>query len=622
LLVVKAPDSSSLVNQSALDQDLRIQVLVALARQVKNVLQQKLGDLPDNSTFTDIRVSTEVPFPFIWTVAKPTDRFDFSIGDEDLQNFKFHGRKTFKIILEKVRLLSLKQGHSGLWILGTKGYGKSHEMAKLAIYLLVVEKRRVVYVPDCRACAVNPVYYVQAAFILAYVDDPEAIEQIARFSSQEDITAFVHLRASRNETIYFIIDQYNALDSVGERTQKPDDLKTVTKANVRNWLLHLTSIHGIRILCSSSNHASAHELVRKDAGYLPLFLNGGYTASELVEWWKVKGSDVPKAIRSEVAAFTGRVPLLLEMVARPGHADWKKKLLPIAEEARAFSKELYAKGVQDQFKSHRQFVKGCILEVEVEGIDFPLVDHRYFFRSEDGIGHCTNMLVADTMWRWLETINPSLFTTKDFINMIASFKTNPSVGGFAVEAACLTSISKNGLPIEDVPGYKARDPIPLMFFANGLPDLLGAQNGASLYCPSAYNFPNIDAMICVKLEKPKSKPPRLATLLPIQITLDPSKHSDSEEGFFKSLDQWRSQFLATSWRIEVVFVWIGGSEEGKETIGEDKLGYSHPQFIRYTIPFKKLDPEIAEALADYSISVGSKRKTKSPKKSAKKTSKV
>lgn len=518
-------------------------------------------------------------------------------------------------------------------MIGTEGFGKSMELAKLAISLIAT-RCRVIYIPSSRECAANPVSYLIPAFILAYGHDSKLVEEIARFQSKESISKFCRDRADSNDYIHFLIDGYEALETnAGTSVDQADDLKRVTKAVTREWLISISAPPHYRVFCSASNHISAHEMLSKpdSCGYIPIYLRGGYLRPEIEAWWNripEDSTELNKKDRKMIELVTGNVPSLLKLAAKPGHGgDCWRKLRSIADEARFFSANLLRNKSPAEFRLYQEFVKACIFRKSVEPrIAHDLVDHRYFYRQADGMGRCTNLVVSDAIFRWLEEKQPGLFKPEEFNDMVKTSASNPSVIGFAVEAACITSIASTGLPIaKTVEGVRAGVPILMKLFSEKYPNMLTDDAGATLHCPALFNFPHIDAIICSR--EPRSslnlkKKPRLVTLIPLQITLDPSTHSDSETGFFKNHVKWRSGWTS-EWRFEFLFIWIGGKEPGLDNVPQNSLGFDHPEFTRITIPFAQLDQTISSILEDSKVRIGVKRKLKEAptRRSIKKTMK-
>lgn len=570
----------------------------------ETVTRSKLSKDSTRTLFADMNTDLILPFPGILPV-NPTKRFDLVAPEPNdkfqLPRFRATGRRIFTRILEETEALRKPQeSSSGLWMIGTEGYGKSHELAKLAIHLMLAGER-VVYIPDCCACAASPVEYLKSALILAYAEEASDLKQILNITTKEEISKFVG--SKKIHELYFVLDNYGALESVYD-------------ADIRHWLIQLTT-RQIRVFCSSANHAAARQLLKYDnAGYNKLYLEGGYTGPEFERWWKRKEGWKLTSKKDELKILTGSVPLLLEEVARAGDfEDWKEvNQGDIAAAAREFAGRLKAAGNSTDFELYCDFTKCCTLRKRVSRIPFHLIDHRFFWVDSNRIGRCTNWVVADAMWRWTQHHRGSRsYNTDDFLGTIGLFANTPSACGFAVEAACISTIHSRGIPISNVPGLEPSTPLKIEYFAEKFPNMLKERHGTILYVPDSCSYPNIDAIVCARSTSKKAKEVRQVTLLPLQITLNPATHSDSEQGFFETFSEMSSNFPPSKFKVSVQFIWIGGTEPGEETLEANSLGYDHPKFVRITLPFETLNADLATTLARHSVTTGTKRLSRTVK---------
>ena len=81
-----------------------------------------------------------------------------------------------------------------------------------------------------------------------------------------------------------------------------------------------------------------------------------------------------------------------------------------------------------------------------------LVDHRYFYDEYDRklgsyVGHSTCGLSRKAVGTMLLASSNLRFADKDFLKSLPEYIKNPSVTGFMIEQAVLSSISLNGLNI-------------------------------------------------------------------------------------------------------------------------------------------------------------------------------
>ena len=210
---------------------------------------------------------------------------------------------------------------------------------------------------------------------------------------------------------------------------------------------------------------------------------------------------------------------------------------------------------------HCQYVKACFSRRKVPFVspEFPeLIDHRYFYHEyksfKHGIGDYgsyTCGLVRNAVAAELLACNED-FADKDFLTSLPDFIDNPSVAGFMIEYAVLSSIRSNGLPI----GPKIIGPMSVIIFEDDIlqfrKDIIGK---SVLYCPRKFNFKGIDGVI-VQIEKkrPKGKKKRKLSMFPFQIILAPDSHSNSPGVFFNGYKKWTNDF--DEFDVEPEFLWI------------------------------------------------------------------
>lgn len=141
-----------------------------------------------------------------------------------------------------------------------------------------------------------------------------------------------------------------------------------------------------------------------------------------------------------------------------------------------------------------------------------------------------------------------------WLSSLYTFKNNPSVLGFLVEQACLSSISETGfrhgalnwnsLPATIFDGIRAIPPGSCEIF----------------FVPDAPNFKDIDALY-LRVDK------ELKTVLvvPIQITVAKA-HKDSEAAFYSRWSDWQECF--EGYTITTTFVWIVEDKRSWEAVEE------------------------------------------------------
>jgi hypothetical protein len=192
-----------------------------------------------------------------------------------------------------------------------------------------------------------------------------------------------------------------------------------------------------------------------------------------------------------------------------------------------------------------------------------LVDHRYFYDKfdpelSDYVGYYTCGLSRDTVAKML-LASHVCFAGSDFLQSLPNYINNPSVSGFMIEQAVLSSIALNGLRITP----ETNHPMEVNLFSGRLPRLRPETENPVLHLPILSNFAAIDGMIVRKESGSKGRGSggkvRLL-IFPLQITVA-KKHSDSHEKFFRKWKDW----IINLDEFDVVpeFIWI--SENGGKT---------------------------------------------------------
>jgi hypothetical protein len=234
--------------------------IIASAREIMaNIMK-----LPSNENdYSDPKSYISLPFPY--PDKKPIDRFDI---DND-GFFTFMGRKEFINVLKTIYGFR-PNGYMKLLVYGTVGYGKSHILSAITCFLLRTGNR-VVYLPDCRQLAMDPVDYVKSALFLAYHDDDKRINEISSCIEFVDIVNYCKsLKMVYKERLYFIVDQMNALDE-NDETGIPQRIKEEIKRGIDQM-----ANHHYYIISSSANNKSISHLTQKQDGELKIKLFGGF----------------------------------------------------------------------------------------------------------------------------------------------------------------------------------------------------------------------------------------------------------------------------------------------------------------------------------------------------------
>lgn len=133
-----------------------------------------------------------------------------------------------------------------LYLKGTRGSGKSYNLAALACMLMKNHpEKSIVYLPDCRGFLNNPFGYLQRSLTLAYYDNLEYLNPIRAAKCIPDLITIVESAStgnSKENKPYFIIDQFDALDM-----EKNDSSETEKNKKVLHRLLDKICFNGMVI---------------------------------------------------------------------------------------------------------------------------------------------------------------------------------------------------------------------------------------------------------------------------------------------------------------------------------------------------------------------------------------
>jgi len=207
-----------------------------------------------------------LPFLFLFSQL-PVDRFDFN----DTSLFTYMGRESFAKVWSNVESLKRWKGYTRLYIEGTIGYGKSYILAALAAFLSRSGKRPV-YIPDSRELLKDDVPYIQCALLSAF-SEPSLTSirnDIRAFESHDDIIQFCG-SLPRENPLYFIIDQKNALD---REDDNKDTASNDKKKDVSALLDKIASGH-LAITSASANYKTALEVMSRQRSEMTFSLRGG-----------------------------------------------------------------------------------------------------------------------------------------------------------------------------------------------------------------------------------------------------------------------------------------------------------------------------------------------------------
>lgn len=164
---------------------------------------------------------------------------------------------------------------------------------------------------------------------------------------------------------------------------------------------------------------------------------------------------------------------------------------------------------------------------------------------------------------------------KEFAMSLPEHVSNPIVIGFLMELAVLSSIALNGLNITS----DLNVPMDVGFFKNDVPAFNATSDKTVLYVPTVFNFPNIDGVIVriPKSGKKKGKPELF--MYPLQITLQPEKHSNSRAKFFGAWKKWTKSLQ--NFDVVPEFVWITPKEPSRTKYDESPKWPAHvEQYVR------------------------------------------
>jgi len=239
----------------------------------------------------------------------------------------------------------------------------------------------------------------------------------------------------------------------------------------------------------------------------------------------------------------------------------------------------------------------CITNRAPPNLSLKYIDHRYFF-SKDGKAQYACGIAREAAARQLRDHKMTEFANLDSLNVLKEHIRNPSVTGFFIEQAVLSSIVARGLAVMNINQHVRQE-----MFVDDYPTFNKSLENWVLYCPMQFNYPAIDGILVRFKNLPeednsskkttsrkranppkKTKPPKKTNsdgkddsseknnsdgkddsgekkkcyLYPIQVTVAKS-HADSVEGFFNHLGNWIKGL--EDYNIEIEFCWITADKE-------------------------------------------------------------
>lgn len=204
--------------------------------------------------------------PFLGPPGHKSDRFAYNENNE----FLFHGRESFKHLVEQVLSLRPDSGRQFLHVYGSLGVGKSHLMAALACFLTRTGKR-VAFLPDCVALLHRPLLSMCHALTLAFQDKPLAIDSIWEAKTIDEL-ATLAMDISFEFPVYYLIDQANALDTMAEGVDRvPQDTKDTVKQ-----LLNKLAVCNVKIESSTANYKHGLNYKSRDVNEIKLNIFTGF----------------------------------------------------------------------------------------------------------------------------------------------------------------------------------------------------------------------------------------------------------------------------------------------------------------------------------------------------------
>ncbi|CAB5394658.1 unnamed protein product [Rhizophagus irregularis] len=383
--------------------------IISTARRI----MEDIMKLDENETiYSDPKNFLSLPYPYLGEKL-PIDRFDI---DHD-GSFIFMGRTKFEQVLEDINKLR-PRSYMKLFIYGTVGYGKSHILTAIACFLFRT-RRRVVFLPDCRQLAVDPVEYIKLALFLTYENDDVKISEI---NACEDFCQIIKFCKSLEEKLYFIVDQMNALDE-GDNT----GISLEKKRQIRENLDKMVDNH-FYIMSSSANNKTMLYLMAKQTGELKIKLFGGFDEGEMKEWWNKHNSDWIGSCMEDAKIFKK----ILQRV---------KEKIPPKDTARLNELNKFGTGEDELNQKILQAINDICSLTEVNALKIDTINwyedataNIHTLKRE--VNKCKKNTIYETMWTRIEGEEATL---KRVFNKKKKFLTifNINIKGDVMEIWCM-----------------------------------------------------------------------------------------------------------------------------------------------------------------------------------------
>lgn len=239
------------------------------------------------------------------------------------------------------------------------------------------------------------------------------------------------------------------------------------------------------------------------------------------------------------------------------------------------------------------------LEIAVRGSqchrpEVRCLDHRYFYYDPKikRIVPIAELVTSAAQWI-LNQRSLHLLAVPDYLMMIENMKGNPSMIGFAAEGAVISEVHVNGMRQVD----SKLKTVVAVSFETETPTYQLDTEGTRMYIPDRFNYPAIDFLLVHRTGMIQKKQPREATVIPVQVTLNYTGHSNSEKAFFRRWADWKMQFVQEGIKVvEIIFVWVTPRRSTKKSIKKDSLGFVHPAYTRQLISFQAINKDLDRAL--------------------------
>jgi hypothetical protein len=232
-------------------------------------------------------------------------------------------------------------------------------------------------------------------------------------------------------------------------------------------------------------------------------------------------------------------------------------------------------------------VTACILNQRPPELPLEHIDHRYSYVKEDGTAAYACGIAREAAARRLREHNMTTFASLDSLDRLEKYINNPSITGFFIEQAVLSSIVTNGLETMGVNTQVRQE-----MFVNDYPIFNKSRRGWTLYCPLRFNYPAIDAIL---VQFSDSISEKKCSMYPIQVTVAKS-HADSEQGF---INQWKNWSRGLDdYDIELKFCWVtpdpelesGSASPSSRSLRSKEIGKPGYKFTR--IPLDVVSKDI------------------------------